>query len=82
MTISARPFYGSLQVRAICRELERGKSEKGKEYLLRLGEVLHQVQREMRDYVHGILPDRQRSIQQYLEARYGYTSDGAITPVP
>lgn len=46
--------YSSLQVRAVRRELERGNTEKGRQYLLRLGEVLHDVQREMRDYVRGM----------------------------
>src|SRR5690554_6593045 len=46
--------YSSLQVKAVCRELERDNIEKGKEYLLRLGEVLHELQREMRDYIHGM----------------------------
>lgn len=46
--------YSSLQVKAVYRELERDNIEKGKEYLLRLGEVLHELQREMRDYIHGM----------------------------
>ena len=46
--------FSSVQVRAVRRELDRGNAEKANEYLRRLGEVLHQVQREMRDYVHGM----------------------------
>ena len=45
--------YSSLQVKAVYRELERYNIDKGKEYLLRLGEVLR-LQREMRDYIHGM----------------------------
>lgn len=46
--------FSSVQVRAVRRELDRGNAEKANEYLRRLGEVLHQVQREMRDYVYGM----------------------------
>lgn len=53
--------FGSLQVKAILRELERGKMDKAKESILRLGEVLDEAQRDMRAYVHGM---RAREYQQ------------------
>lgn len=46
--------FSSLQVRAICRELDRGNTEKTRTYTHRLGEVLHEIQQEMRAYVHGM----------------------------
>lgn len=53
--------FSSLQVKAILRELERGKMDKAKESILRLGEVLDEAQRDMRAYVHGM---RAREYQQ------------------
>ena len=46
--------FSSLQVRAICRELERGDVEKARDFTFRLGEALHEAPREMRDYVTGM----------------------------
>ncbi len=46
--------FSSLQVRAISRELERDNTERAREFVTRLGEVLHETQREMRDYVYGM----------------------------